>query len=217
MSNDFKTLPVETRENTGKGYNRRLRKSGIVPAVYYAADGTNRTIQANYKQLEKLYSELGRTKVFQIELNGKHHPALFWDIKRDPCKSTITHVDFYGVDLDKVIKIEVPITFVGSPKGLKIGGELFTYHEKLLLAAKPLDMPSRIELDISNLDLNQSIQVSDVKLPDGVTAMYESNFTIVAVQLPDKDSADDATAGADAGAGGATPAATTASATTAKK
>ena len=192
---NLKVLNVEARENTGKGCNRRLRAKGLVPAVYYAADGTNKTIQADYKSLEKIYAEVGRTTVFQIKLGDKMHPALFWDIKRDPCKNTFSHIDFYGVDLEKPVKVVVPVFFEGTPKGTKIGGEMVTYFEKVTLMAKPLDMPSKIVIDVANLGLNESIKVADLALPEGVSAVYDNNFTIVGVIVPESDAADADAAG----------------------
>ena len=119
---EFKVLAVAKRENLGKGYNRRLRAQGLVPCVFYAANGTNFAVQADLKSLDKVYSEVGRTTVFQLDVDGTQYPALIWDVMRDPCKSTFTHVDFYGVDLERPIKVVVPVIFEGTPKGTKIGG-----------------------------------------------------------------------------------------------
>lgn len=184
---DLKKLSAEKRINTGKGFNRRLRLEGTVPCVFYTGTGDNMTIQADAKSIDKMYKEVGRTTVFNLELTdgGKAtvHPVLFWDLMRDPCRSTITHVDFYGVDLDKPVKVTVPLVFKGVARGTKVGGTFESYREKVVLSAKPLDMPSSITLDITDLDLNHTIYVADIKLPDGVTAVYETNFAIVAVLM----------------------------------
>lgn len=184
---DMKVLSAASRSNLGKGFNRRLRLEGKVPGVYYSAAGENYPLQIDAKETNKMYTEVGRTTVFELELttNGKvaKHPVLFWDIMRDPCKSTMTHVDFYGVDLDKPVKVTVPLVFKGVARGTKVGGTFESYREKVVLSAKPLDMPSSITLDITDLDLNHTIYVADIKLPDGVTAVYETNFAIVAVLM----------------------------------
>lgn len=188
---DLKKLSAAKRTETGKGYNRRLRDTGIVPCVFYSAEGEHMTLQADAKSLGKMYQEMGRTTVFNLELteNGKSslHPVLFWDIMRDPCKGTFTHVDFYGVDLDKPVKVTVPVHFKGIARGTKVGGTLETYREKMVLLAKPLDMPASVTVDITTLDLNQTITVSDIKLPEGVKAVYDTNYAMVAVLIESDD------------------------------
>ena len=195
--NQLKTLSVQKREACGKGNSRRLRAKGIIPGIFYASDGSNISVQADLKSLDKMYTEVGRTTVFNLDIEGTSHPALFWDIDRDPCKNTFTHIDFYGVDLDRPIKVVVPLVFEGTAKGTKIGGVMETFREKVTLQAKPLDMPPCVVVNVSDMGLNSTIQVSDLALPEGVNAVYDVNFTIVSVMLP---TADDAAADADAAA-----------------
>ena len=180
-----KTLSVQRRADSGKGPNRRLRDGSMIPGVFYSAIGENIPVQADAKTLNKVYSEVGRTTVFDLVVSdsGKEssHPVLFWQLQRDPCKSAITHVDFYGVDLDKPVKVTVPLVFAGVARGTKVGGTLETYREEVVLVAKPLDMPARITVDISDLDIGKTVQVADLKLPEGVQASYDVNYAIVAV------------------------------------
>lgn len=191
---DMKTLSAAKRANMGKGYNRRLRAEGIIPGVYYSAVGDNIPVQMDAKALGKMYNEVGRTTVFELALesDGKvtKHPVLFWDVMRDPCKSTMTHVDFYGVDLEKPVKVTVPLVFKGVARGTKVGGTLETYREKVVLQAKPLEMPASITLDITDLDVNKTIYVSDIALPEGVSAVYDTNYAIVAVLIETDDDAE---------------------------
>jgi len=197
---ELKTLSVQKREAFGKGNNRRLRAKDIIPGVFYAADGSNTAVQADLKGLEKMFGEVGRTTVFNLDISGEKHPALFWAIDRDPCKGTFTHIDFYGVDLDRPIKVVVPLVFEGTAKGTKIGGVMETFREKVTLLAKPLDMPASVAVDVSGLDLNTSIQVADLKLPESVKAVYDLNYTIVSVMLPSADDSDAAEGAASADA-----------------
>lgn len=195
-----KTLSVQKRAESGKGPNRRLRGENIVPGVFYSAAGDNIPVQADAKALGKVYSEVGRTTVFDLAVSdgGKEtvYPVLFWQIQRDPCKNTVTHVDFYGVDLDKPVKVTVPLVFTGVARGTKVGGTLETYREEVVLMAKPLDMPARITVDISDLDIGKTVQVADLALPEGVKASYDVNYAVVAVVSASADGA----AGEDTGA-----------------
>ena len=186
---EFKTLSAQKRENLGKGYNRRLRTQGLVPAVFYSRSGENIALQVSLKELNKIFEQVGRTTVFNIDIKGAgSYPVLFWDAMRDPCKNTFTHVDFYGVDLDRPVKVVVPLEFSGVARGTKVGGVLETYRERILLMAKPLDMPAKVVIDLSNMDINDTIQVADVQLPEGVQASYDVNYAIVSVLPPSSDS-----------------------------
>ncbi len=182
---EMKTLSVQKRSATGKGVNRRLRAQDLVPGVYYTKDGANVPVQMSALPLQKVYDQVGRTNVFNLEIddNGSKsvHPVFVWDAQYHPVKSQFTHVDFYGVDLDKDIKVEVPLEFTGSSKGVKLGGTLETYRESVTLSARPQFMPRKVSVDISGLDMNQSVRVSELQLPEGVRALYKSDFTVVAV------------------------------------
>lgn len=188
---DLKTLSAQKREAFGKGNNRRLRIQGQVPGVFYTPGGENISVQTDAKALAKMYQEVGRTTVFDLEMtaDGKtmKHPVLFWDIMRDPCRENITHVDFYGVDLNKAVKVTVPVYFKGVARGTKVGGTLETYREKMVLLAKPLEMPASVTVDISTLDVNSTIHVGEIELPAGVTAVFESNYAMVAVIMETED------------------------------
>ncbi len=184
---DLKVLAAQKRTVSGKGFSRRLRQDDIIPCVFYTGDGANISVQVAAPAMTKLFGEVGRTTVFNLEIddNGSKsvHPVLIWDVQRHPVKNRITHVDFYGVDLDRPVKITVPIEFTGVARGTKVGGTLETYREQVQLVARPLDMPARIVLDITTLDVGKTIQVADLQLPEGVTAAYDVNYAIVSVLM----------------------------------
>jgi len=181
----MKTLSVRKRENLGKGPNRRLRAEQVVPCVFYNGQGDNFALQAPSKALFKLYDEVGRTTVFNLEYdeNGKKvvQPALFWSVQFHPVKRAFTHIDFYGVDLDKEVKLVVPLEFEGVAKGTKLGGKLETYREQILVKGKPLSIPARVRVDISDLGLNDVLHVADLELPEGVHAAMAANFAVASV------------------------------------
>ena len=183
---ELKTLSVKKRTAFGKGANRRLRTEALVPGVYYTADGQNIAVQMPELPLSKIYEQVGRTNVFQLEIEDENgaktlHPVFVWDAQYSPVKNTFTHIDFFGVDLDKEIKVKVQVEYVGTPKGVKMGGTMETYRDEVVLSAKPADMPRKVSLDVSGLELNQTIRVSNMPLPEGVKAVYKSDFTMVSV------------------------------------
>jgi large subunit ribosomal protein L25 len=199
---DLKTLSVQKREALGKGPNRRLRAQQVIPCVFYDAGGDNFAVQAPAKELFKLYDEVGRTTVFNIEYdeNGKKvvRPALFWSIQFHPVKRAFTHIDFYGVDLDKEVKLAVPLEFVGTAKGTKLGGKLETYREQIFVKGKPLSIPARLCVDVSDLGVNDVLHIADLKLPEGLTAAMAANFAVVSVISREEAEAAEAEGGVEA-------------------
>ena len=117
---------------------------------------------------------------------------LIWQVQRHPYKNLFLHIDYYGVDLDKEVKVDVPLEFVGTAKGVKLGGIQETYRESVRLESKPLDMPKKIVIDVSDMNIGDSINVADLQLPPNVSAVYDQNFAVVSILAKDKaeDAAD---------------------------
>ena len=191
---ELKTLSVQKRSAFGKGANRRLRAAALVPGVYYTADGQNIPVQMPELPLVKMYEQVGRTNVFQLELEDENgaktlHPVFVWDAQYSPVKSTFTHIDFLGVDLDKEIQVKVQVEYAGTPKGVKVGGKMETYRDEVVLAAKPTDMPRKLVLDVTGMEIGQTIRVSTMPLPEGVRPVYKSDYTMVSVFMEGAEAA----------------------------
>ena len=191
---ELKTLSVKKRTAFGKGANRRLRAEALVPGVYYTADGQNIPVQMPELPLVKMYEQVGRTNVFQLELEDENgvktlHPVFVWDAQYSPVKSTFTHIDFLGVDLDKEIQVKVQVEYAGTPKGVKVGGKMETYRDEVVLAAKPADMPRKLVLDVTGMEIGQTIRVSTMPLPEGVRPVYKSDYTMVSVFMEGAEAA----------------------------
>ena len=182
---ETQSLAVKTRAGLGKGANRKLRATGMVPGVYYDAKGVNIPVMVDHLPLQKLYSKTASSHVFDlmIEADGGQEtkPALIWKLEHHPTKQRITHVDFYGVDLNKEIHVHVPVEVTGKSQGQVKGGSLEIYRESIEIVCLPLNIPDKVVIDITALDLNENIQIADVTLPEGVKAVYEDNFAILAV------------------------------------
>ena len=186
-----KTLSVQKREGCGKGPSGRLRAEKLIPGVFYTASGENISVQAPVLPLEKIYGEMGHTTVFNLEIedNGNKtlHPVLIWQVQFHPYKRAFTHIDFYGVDLDKEVTVDVPVEFVGTSRGVKLGGRLETYREMVRLCSKPLTMPQKITVDVTDMGINDTVTVSDLKLPENVRAVFDQNYALVSVISKSKD------------------------------
>lgn len=185
---DLIVLSAQKRSGLGKGANRRLRVQDTLPGVFYSTAGENFPVQIAVPAFNKVYAKVGRTTVFELEIeeDGKKttYPVLVWDAQKHPVKNVFTHVDLYGVDLDKPVKVTVPLVFSGTAKGTKVGGKFETYRERVQLVAKPLEMPATVTVDVSGMDVGATLQVADLILPEGVHAAYDSNYAICSVLMP---------------------------------
>jgi large subunit ribosomal protein L25 len=185
---DALTLSASVREKTGKNANRKLRAQGITPAVFYRAGGPSIPVQVNEAALRKLYESAGRSTVFDLEIADKgtksRYPCLIWDTESYPTKNRFQHVDFFGLDLDREIKVRVPLEFSGIAKGTKLGGKLEVYREQIAILSKPAALPKKIVVDVSALDVGQGLRVADLSMPEGVRASYDVNYVVLTVILP---------------------------------
>jgi large subunit ribosomal protein L25 len=182
---ELMTLSVRERAEKGKGFCRRMRTQNLIPGIYYNQEGKNIPVQVEMLPLTKLHNKLGSSRVFHLELEtgGKTEslPSLIWDMKFDPLKSTPIHVDFYGVDLDREIKVDVRVVVEGKAKGLIMGGQLEIFRDSLEVICKPLDVPEKIIIDVTDLDIGVNMHIDEVKLPAGVRAIFEDNYAVVGV------------------------------------
>lgn len=183
MAKELLKLSVAERKQTGKGPNRRLRATGMVPGVFYNQEGVNIPVKVERTPLQKAWAAVGSTQVIDLEIDrdGKTEniKALIWRLKYDPVKPLPIHVDFFGVDVDKVLKVSVPFVLKGSSIGVKMGGVLEQYRDMCEIHAKPLDIPTEIVIDIEKLDIGDKIHVQDLDLPDGVEAIHDDNYSIL--------------------------------------
>ncbi len=184
-----RTLTVEKRDCRGKGPNRRLREEGIVPGVFYDSKGDNIAVQVNQLPLGKLYQGIGSSHVFNLEIkdsgSSSERQALIWDIVFHPYLRRIMHVDFYGVEADKALRIEVPVELVGESKGVKMGGGILDqYRSHIEVYCLPKDIPDKITIDVTEMDVNDSVHIQNVVLPAGVETEFEDNYAVVSVHIP---------------------------------
>lgn len=207
---ELMTLAVRPRAEKGKCPCRRIRTQTLVPGIYYDKQGQNIPVQVEMLPLTKLYNKLGSSRVFhlQVENEGKTEtlPSLIKHVQYDPIKSRPIHVDFYGVDLTRDIKVEVRVVVEGKAKGIVQGGVLEIFRENIEVVCKPLDVPEKIVIDVTDLEIGMNRHIADVKLPQGVRAVVEDNFAVLGVVAQEADDAAEEEAAAPA-AGAAAPAA----------
>ncbi|WFS63435.1 50S ribosomal protein L25 [Pseudodesulfovibrio thermohalotolerans] len=199
---DLLKLNVQERTELGKGPNRRLRATGMVPGIYYDAKGANIPVKVQMVPLQKAFAAVGNSQVFELvlERGGKVEsmPAMMWRLRNEPVKGVPEHVDFFGVDLSKEIKVAVPFEVVGESKGIKLGGMLEQYREHIEVICKPMDIPESIVIDITDLDIMDHVHIEDVTFPEGVTPIFEENYAVLAVLAMQEEEEEEGEEGAEA-------------------
>lgn len=211
-------LTVTLRQNAGKGAAIKLRQQGKVPGVCYGASPEGRIeplpIVVDVKALRAALDPVRKQNtVIDLTIDGtdgaqrKLH-ALVKDYQQHPVRREITHVDLLAIDPNKEVRAEVPLDFVGKPKGAIDGGQIRTVLRSIVVNAKPSDIPVKLTVDVSPLEIGDVVHVSDIPLPENVTAVTGRDLAVVTCAKPDEEAAPAAAAAAEAApAAGAAPAA----------
>ena len=185
---DALTLPAEARERAGKGASRALRREGRVPAVIY---GGNEEPQSIHVEAKELVRQLGTghfmNSIVMIELGGKTLRTLPKDVAFHPVSDRPLHVDFLRLAKNAKVEVEVPVIFVNeeASPGLKKGGVLNIVRHELDLICDADKIPSEVAIDVTGLDVGDSIHISHVTLPTGSqSAITDRDFTIATIVAP---------------------------------
>jgi large subunit ribosomal protein L25 len=201
---DIPVLKVEQRQEMGKGPARRSRAKGMVPAVCYGQGQNPLKLAVDPIALTTiLKSARGLNSL--IRLDGAEDRTVFvQEIQRHPVERNLLHIDFLSVDTKKKIERTVPIELVGKAPGVKEGGLLQSARRRLLVEALPADLPEKVEVDVSQMNIGDVIHVNELQMPAGVKAVFERNFTICALVAPtveEKPAEEELLEGAEAEAG----------------
>ena len=173
MSQKFELI-AEDRPEQGKGASRRLRRAGKVPAILYGAHRDPRPLALDHAALmRQTQSESFFSSILTITVGEKSQPCIIKDLQRHPFKSQIVHVDLQRVLEDEKIRVTVPVHFVGEKgaPGVKQGGLISHVITELEISCLPKDLPEYLEADMSGVELDGSLFVSDLKIPEGVEVL----------------------------------------------
>ena len=186
---DFAKVSVEIRSQSGKGPARRSRASGKLPAVLYGHKVDPLSLVLDPVDLtHALDKERKRNTVFTLQVKGSAKPedviAMIREVQIDPISRRPVHVDFVRVSMDEEIKVTVPLVLTGIPVGVTNGGNLHLTHHFLPIAAKPSDIPTKLELDVTALDIGDALHASDLKLPPGVRTTLDAKEAVASVVAP---------------------------------
>jgi large subunit ribosomal protein L25 len=178
-------LKADTREVRGKGGARKIRAQGRVPAVIYGHGQDPLHVSVDARELfHLLHTDAGMNVLVDLRVDHDHFLAMPREIQRDHLRGSFIHVDFLRIARDEKITVEVPVHVVGESHGVKEGGVVEHHIWALQVESFPQDVPSAIEADISGLGINESLKVSDLKIPEKLTVLTPIDEVIVSVVPP---------------------------------
>lgn len=182
------SVTVEKRTESGKGPARRMRAGGKIPGVFYGPNQKDAiTLQFDEKEFAKKIAVLESSALIQFDSPTpelKSRMVLLREVQNHPVSGAVLHADFYEVDLKKKLEVTVALHFTGKPVGVEAGGILQPIVREVTVECLPTEIPAFIEVDVSALGIHDSIHVADLKLPEGIDSVYDTNFTVVTVSPP---------------------------------
>lgn len=179
---EYVTIKGEVREKLGKKWAKAARNEGLIPCVLYGGDDIVHftTTPAQVKNL--VFTPA--FKVAKIEVNGQSYDCILKDIQFHPVTDGIMHIDFLRLVEGSPVKLQVPVRFVGASPGVKLGGKLQQNVRRIKIKTTPEYMVDVLELDVSKLEMGQSIRVRDIKPKEGIEIMQAPGTPVATVEVP---------------------------------
>ena len=180
-------LQAQQRDERGKNAARRLRASGLTPAVLYGEGneaGGSTALAIPTRKVDYTLHHFGDNALYNIAIDGDTSTARVVDAQRDPVSGLLVHVDFAPVNMTERIEITVPLTVTGDAPGVEEGGVLQQVAYEIQVESLPGDIPQEITLDVSELGMNENLTLADLTLPEGVALLSEPEEVAVTVTAP---------------------------------
>ncbi|ADO77874.1 50S ribosomal protein L25/general stress protein Ctc [Halanaerobium praevalens] len=180
------SIEAELRTETGKGAARTIRRDGLIPGVVYGRGNDPRSIKVDPLDIEKL---LHSNAIFDLTFVGEdggedEATVIIKDYQKDVIKQNLLHVDFQFISMDEKITVSVPMRLEGDALGVRNGGVLQHLLREIEIDALPAEIPEEITIDISELEVGESLAVADLELSEGLDLVTESDEVIVTVVTP---------------------------------
>ena len=185
------TLPLssEIRTQTGKGSARKLRSAGKLPAILYGPETDPVMLTLDCAELMKaLQGKSAENILLDLRIDsdekGKPKKVMIKEIQRDPVKRDYLHVDLFEISLKKEVEVDIPIHLVNTPIGVTQGGILQHVRREVKVSCMPDDLVEKIEIDVSGLDIGQSLHMEDISFPSGLKSLEDADVTVLTVVAP---------------------------------
>jgi len=183
-------IKAEARKGRGKGPARRLRREGTIPAVLYGKDVEPLALAISSRDWWLLETHARSNAIIKMELTDgtkvQERPVMVKNVQKRPVDDKVLHVDFLQVSMERAVQVEVPIHLVGNPVGVVNGGVVDQHLRVAMIESLPGQIPEFIEVDISNLDIGDSIHIHEISLP-GVKLLDAPDVAVVGVTPPEAE------------------------------
>lgn len=180
------TLQAKQRENLTRAATKQIRKDGNIPSIVYGGDKAPQTVSVESIPLLKKLRDEGRNTIISLDIdNGETVDVMVHDYQKDPLKGDVTHLDFYVVDMSEEMDVEVVLHLEGDPVGVKEGGILQQPIYELQVRAKPRDIPESITIDVSALEIGDSMSVEELTVDGDYEFIDEPDATLVTILPPE--------------------------------
>jgi large subunit ribosomal protein L25 len=180
---DNVTLQARERDERGKNAARRLRASGMLPAILYG-DGDSTSLAVETRTLDYTLTHFGDNALYNIDVGSGSSTARVVDAHRDPVSGLLVHVDFAPVNMRELIEVTVPLTLVGEAAGSDEGGVLQQVAYEIQAETLPGDIPQEITLDVTPLGMNENLTLGDLTLPEGIVLLSDPEEVAATVTQP---------------------------------
>ncbi|UCF73123.1 MAG: 50S ribosomal protein L25 [Deltaproteobacteria bacterium] len=182
-------LGAKIRTETGKGPARKLRSMGRLPAIFYGPEIKPIMLSIDYMQIKKiLKGKSAENIIFDLRIDSdekiQSKKVMIKELQRDPVTRDYLHVDFYEIAMGKEVEVEIPVDLINTPIGVSEGGILEVARRGLRVTCMPEDMVDKIDIDVSGLDIGQSLHIKDIAFPPGLKSTEDENLTIATVIAP---------------------------------
>lgn len=184
---EISTLTVRMREGNGKGAARQLRMQEFIPGNVYGLEKEPFSITLPQKELVKLVEDAGEYALVELQVEDKAElttPTMIREVQRDPISDHIIHTDFLRIDLSKKLTTVVPITLTGQAKGVVAGGIIDQQLRELEIECLAVDVPSEIKVKVNDLDVGDSLHVSDIKISRNINLVSDPEDVVASVHAP---------------------------------
>ena len=203
------TITATSRQGTGKGFNRKLRAQGIIPAVVYGHKYKPVSLCVNALEMNKMFrpghEDMQDYQLYKLEVQGmdaQEPMVIIKNIQRDPVKEKIQHIDFFAVHMDEKIVVPVHVRIIGKSIGVKNGGILNHLLHEINVKSLPADVPPHIDIDVTSMEIGDSMHVKDLQVPANVQILSDPEAGVINITAPtvikDEKVAEDAPADAKA-------------------
>jgi large subunit ribosomal protein L25 len=176
-------LKAKNRQKAGSAESRRIRRSGRIPAVLYGRSGKAVSIDLDASEFIQGVKGISESTIVKVEVDGKSYDAFVKDTQRNIIDGNILHIDFYEVESGIVLRAKVSLHLNGNPIGVREGGIFENPLHEIEVECLPKDLPERIDIDISELKVNQSLHVRDITLAGGIRLISNPDQVIALVKF----------------------------------